>query len=252
MTILELCVLALAGFGAGVVNTIAGGGTFLTFPALVWAGVPPVAANANSAVSLFPGYLGGTIGFLSELKTLSRAQMIRLTVITLAGGLAGSLLLLVSSNEVFSYVVPFLLIFATTAFLLGAKLQAWAQEKAKWFKPEDAVGLFLVSVYGGYFNGGLGIVLLALFAMWGWRDIHLMNGVKNGLSFALSAIAVATFAVAGLVVWPMAVLMMVFAVLGGYSGAFVAKAIPASVVRWIVVVIGYGMSAVFLARLFVS
>ncbi|MFY0661601.1 MAG: sulfite exporter TauE/SafE family protein [Shimia sp.] len=252
MTILELCVLALAGFGAGVVNTIAGGGTFLTFPVLVWAGVPPVAANATSAVSVFPGYLGGAIGFLSELKTLSRAQMIRLTVITLAGGLAGSLLLLVSSNEVFSYVVPFLLMFATTAFLLGAKLQVWAQEKAKWFKPEGAVGLFLVSVYGGYFNGGLGIVLLALFAMWGWRDIHLMNGVKNGLSFALSAISVVTFAVAGLVVWPMAVLMMVFAVLGGYSGAFVAKAIPASVVRWIVVVIGYGMSAVFLARLFVS
>lgn len=95
-------------------------------------------------------------------------------------------------------------------------------------------------------------MLLALFAMWGWRDIHLMNGVKNGLSFALSAISVVTFAVAGLVVWPMAVLMMVFAVLGGYSGAFVAKAIPASTVRWIVVVIGYGMSAVFLARLFVS
>ncbi|WP_294229928.1 sulfite exporter TauE/SafE family protein [uncultured Shimia sp.] len=252
MTVLEIFVLALAGFGAGVVNTIAGGGTFLTFPALVWAGVPPVAANATSAVSVFPGYLGGALGFLSELKTLSRAQMIRLTAVTLAGGLAGSLLLLVSSNEVFSYVVPFLLLFATTAFLLGEKLQAWAQEKAKWFKPEGAVGLFLVSVYGGYFNGGLGIVLLALFAMWGWRDIHLMNGVKNGLSFALSAISVVTFAIAGLVVWPMAVLMMVFAVLGGYSGAFVAKAIPASVVRWIVVVIGYGMSAVFLARLFVS
>ena len=252
MTMFEVIVLALAGFGAGVVNTIAGGGTFLTFPALVWAGVPPVAANATSAVAVFPGYLGGAIGFLSELKTLSRAQMIRLTLVTLAGGLAGSLLLLVSSNEVFSYVVPFLLLFATTAFLLGEKLQAWAQEKAKWFKPEGAVGLFLVSVYGGYFNGGLGIVLLALFAMWGWRDIHLMNGVKNGLSFALSAISVLTFAVAGLVVWPMAALMMVFAVLGGYSGAFVAKAIPASVVRWIVVVIGYGMSAVFLARLFVS
>lgn len=146
MTVLEIFVLALAGFGAGVVNTIAGGGTFLTFPALVWTGVPPVAANATSAVSVFPGYLGGALGFLSELKTLSRTQMIRLTVITLAGGLAGSLLLLGSSNEVFSYVVPFLLMFATTAFLLGAKLQFWAQEKAKWFKPEGAVGLFLVSV----------------------------------------------------------------------------------------------------------
>ncbi|MGX9352650.1 sulfite exporter TauE/SafE family protein [Shimia sp. W99] len=252
MSVLEIVVLALAGFGAGAVNTIAGGGTFLTFPALVWAGVPPVAANATSAVSVFPGYLGGAIGFLSELKTLSRAQMIRLTAITLAGGLTGSLLLLVSSNEAFSLIVPFLLFFATTAFLLGGKLRAWAERRSRALKPEGALGLFLVSVYGGYFNGGLGIVLLALFAMWGWRDIHLMNGVKNGLSFALSAISVATFAVAGLVVWPMAVLMMVFAVLGGYGGAWIAKAVPASVVRIIVIIIGYGMSAIFLGRLFVG
>lgn len=250
--ILEWVVLAFAGFGAGVVNTIAGGGTFLTFPALVWAGIPPVIANATSAVAVFPGYLGGAVGFLAELKTMSRRQMIRLTLITLLGGLVGSLLLLVSSNEAFSLVVPFLLFFATTAFLLGPRVRDWAARKSKSFTPEGAIGLFLVSVYGGYFNGGLGIVLLALFALWGWRDIHLMNGVKNGLSFALSAISVATFALAGLVVWPQAVLMMVFAVLGGYCGAWVAKAIPASVVKAIVIVIGYGMSAIFLARLFSS
>ena len=249
MTILELCVLALAGFGAGVVNTIAGGGTFLTFPALVWAGVPPVAANATSAVSVFPGYLGGAIGFLSELKTLSRAQMIRLTAITLAGGLAGSLLLLVSSNEVFSYVVPFLLMFATTAFLLGAKLQVWSQQKAKWFKPEGAVGLFSVSVYGGYFNGGLGIVLLALFALWGMTDLHRMNGLKNGLSFVLSAISVAIFALAGLVAWPQAVLMMLAATAGGYAGAPLARALPKDVVRCLIAAIGFGMSALFFWRL---
>lgn len=245
----EYLVLVLAGFGAGIVNTIAGGGTFLTFPALVWAGVPPVAANATSAVAVFPGYLGGAIGFLSELKTLSRSQMLRLTAITLVGGLAGSLLLLVSSNEAFSLIVPFLLFFATTAFLLGPRLRAWAETKSKAVKPEGAIGLFLVSVYGGYFNGGLGIVLLALFAMWGWRDIHLMNGVKNGLSFALSAISVVTFAVAGLVVWNMAIVMMVAAILGGYSGAWVAKAIPEWVVRFAVIVIGYGMSLIFLVRL---
>lgn len=248
----EWIVLALAGFGAGVVNTIAGGGTFLTFPALVWAGIPPVAANATSAVAVFPGYLAGAFGFLSELKTLSRQQMIRLPIITLLGGLTGSLLLLVSSNEAFSLVVPFLLFFATTAFLMGAKLRAWAEKQATSVRPEGAIGLFLVSLYGGYFNGGLGIVLLALFALWGWRDIHVMNGVKNGLSFALSAISVATFAIAGLVVWPKAILMMIFAVLGGYSGAWVAKAIPTSVVKAIVIVMGYGMSAIFMVRLFIG
>jgi uncharacterized protein len=247
---LDYLVLALAGFGAGVVNTIAGGGTFLTFPALVWAGVPPVAANATSTVSVFPGYLGGALGYVDELKTLTRAQVLRLGAITLAGGLAGSLLLLVSSNEAFSAIVPFLLLFATTAFLFGGRLKAWAERHTKGVRPEGAVGLFLVSLYGGYFNGGLGIVLLALFALWGWRDIHLMNGVKNGLSFALSAISVVTFAVAGLVVWPMAVVMMVFAVLGGYAGAWVAKAIPVSLVRGIVAAIGYSMSVVFFVRFF--
>ncbi|WP_226925976.1 MULTISPECIES: sulfite exporter TauE/SafE family protein [unclassified Meridianimarinicoccus] len=248
--LLETIVLALAGFGAGIVNAIAGGGTFLTFPALVWAGVPPVMANATSTVSVFPGYLGSVFGYVNELKTLKRAQMIRLTAITLAGGLAGSLLLLVSSNEAFSLIVPFLLLFATTAFLFGQDLKVWAERHARGFRPEGAIGLFLVSLYGGYFNGGLGIVLLSLFALWGWRDIHLSNGVKNWLSFALSSISVATFAIAGIVVWPKAILMMIFAVAGGYCGAWVAKAIPVRAVRTIVVVIGYGMSAVFFARLF--
>lgn len=246
----EYLVLALAGFGAGVVNSIAGGGTFLTFPALIWAGVPPVAANATSTVAVFPGYLGGTLGYRKELKSLSRRQIIRLTLITLLGGLIGSLLLLVSSNEAFSMIVPFLLIFATTAFLLGERLRTWTARFTATATPEGAVGLFVVSLYGGYFNGGLGIVLLALFAMWGWRDIHLMNGVKSGLSFALSAISVVTFAVAGLVVWPLALVMMVAAILGGYSGAWIARIIPVAAARGFVVLMGYGIAAVFLYRLF--
>ena len=238
---LDYLVLALAGFGAGVVNTIAGGGTFLTFPALIWAGVPPVAANATSTVAVFPGYLGGTLGYRQELRHLSRAQVLRLVAITLAGGLVGSLLLLVSSNRAFAAIVP---------FLLGARLRAWAESRAGGLRPEGALGLFAVSLYGGYFNGGLGIVLLALFALWGWRDLHLMNGVKSGLSLALSAISVVTFALAGLVVWPMAMVMMLASVLGGWAGAHVARAVPAALVRAVVAAIGYGMGLVFLWRLF--
>jgi uncharacterized membrane protein YfcA len=238
-------ILIAAAFGAGVLNTIAGGGTFLTFPALVLTGVPPVMANATSAVAVLPGYLGGALGFREELASFSRSQMLRLVVIILFGGVVGSGLLLVSSNEAFSVVVPFLLLAATLIFLFGDQLRAWAARNARSVTPEGAIGLFAVSVYGGYFNGGLGIVLLALFALWGMTDLNRMNGLKNGLSFALSAISVGVFAVAGLVAWPQAIMMMVAATVGGYAGAPLARALPKAAVRLLIAGIGFGMSAVF-------
>lgn len=168
---------------------------------------------------------------------------------TAIGGLAGSLLLLVSSNEAFSLVVPFLLAAATLAFAFGPRIQAWATRRSVG-KPEGAMGTLLVSIYGGYFNGGLGIVLLALFSLWGMRDLNAVNGLKNALSFVLSGISVATFAAAGIVAWPQAVLMMVAATVGGYAGAPVATALPASVVRTIVIAVGVSMSALFFWRAF--
>lgn len=247
---LDILILALAAFGAGVLNTIAGGGTFLTFPALVLTGIPPVAANATSAVAVFPGYLGGALGFRSELRAIPRARLLRLALVTLAGGAVGSGLLLVSSNAAFSAIVPFLLLAATLAFLFGDPIRDWAASRARSVTPEGAVGLFAVAVYGGYFNGGLGIVLLALFALWGMSDIHRMNGLKNGLSFALSAISVAIFAAAGIVAWPQAALMMIAAIAGGYAGAPIARALPRRAVRAIVALVGFTMSGVFFWRLF--
>jgi uncharacterized membrane protein YfcA len=158
-------------------------------------------------------------------------------------------LLLVSSNEAFSIVVPFLLLAATLAFLLGDQIRAYAARHARAVTPEGALGLFAVSIYGGYFNGGLGIVMLALFALWGMTNLHSMNGLKNGLSFVLSAISVAIFALAGLVAWPQALMMMLAATAGGYAGAPLARALPKRVVRGIIAVIGFGMSAVFFWRL---
>jgi uncharacterized membrane protein YfcA len=245
----DILILLAAAFGAGVLNTIAGGGTFLTFPALVFTGVPPVVANATSAVAVFPGYLGGALGFRAELATFDRSRLLRLALITLAGGSVGSGLLLVSSNEAFSAVVPFLLLAATLAFLFGDRIRALAAARSRAVTAEGALGLFAVSVYGGYFNGGLGIVLLALFALWGMTDLHRMNGLKNGLSFVLSAISVAIFALAGLVEWPQAAMMMLAAIAGGYAGAPLARALPKPVVRAIIATIGFGMSAVFFWRL---
>jgi len=250
MTLFDIAILVIAAFGAGVLNTIAGGGTFLTFPALVFTGMPPVAANATSAVAVFPGYLAGAFGFRNELGGFDRKRLLRLSLITLSGGAVGSGLLLVSSNEAFSIVVPFLLLAATLAFLLGDRIRAFAAAHARAVTPQGALGLFAVSVYGGYFNGGLGIVLLALFALWGMTDLHGMNGLKNGLSFVLSSISVAVFALAGLVAWPQALLMMLAATAGGYAGAPLARALPKQAVRWLIAAIGFGMSAVFFWRLF--
>lgn len=246
----DALILAVAAFCAGVLNTVAGGGTFLTFPALVYTGVPVVAANATSAVAVFPGYLGGAVGFRRELAAYDRRRLLRIVAATAVGGLIGSLLLLVSSNEAFAVVVPFLLIAATLAFAFGDRVQAWARRRSAG-TPEGWLGTVLVSVYGGYFNGGLGIVLLALFSLWGMRDLNVMNGLKNGLSFVLSAISVATFAAAGIVEWPQAVLMMAAATVGGYVGAPIARMLPRSVVRGVVIAVGVAMSVVFLARLFV-
>lgn len=246
---MEFLVLITAAFGAGVLNTIAGGGTFLTFPALVFAGLPPVMANATSAVAVFPGYLGGALGFRRELRAIDPKAFFRLVVITLAGALVGSGLLLVSSNEAFSLIVPFLLLSATLAFLFGDRLRQWAAENARRITPEGALGLFAVALYGGYFNGGLGIVLLALFALWGMSDLNRMNALKSGLSFIVSAISVGVFAVAELVAWPQALVMMLAATAGGYAGAPIARALPRPVVQAVIALVGFGMSAVFFWRL---
>lgn len=246
---LGLFVLALAGFGAGALNTIAGGGTFLTLPALIFTGVPPVAANATSAVAVFPGYASGALGFLPEMREFDRKLLVRLTVVALLGAAVGSLLLLVSSDKAFSVVVPFLLLAATLVFLFGDTVRAWAASKARAMTPYGSVGLFAVSIYGGYFNGGLGIVLLALFSLWGMSNLHQMNGLKSCLSFVLSGVSVAIFAAAGLVEWQQAVVMMLASTAGGYAGAPLARMMPKNILRTVIAAIGFSMSAVFFARL---
>lgn len=221
----------------------------MTFPALVYIGIPPVIANATSAVAVFPGYLSAATGFRKEISTLDRGSLIKACGVTLLGGLAGGLLLLVSSNEVFSAVVPFLLLAATLAFAFQKRLSGWLASSAFSAKPYGVLGLFAVSVYGGYFNGGLGIVLLALFALWGMDNLNQMNGLKNALSFVISAISVATFVVAGIVAWPSALIMGAAAIVGGLVGARIAKILPVVIVRAIIILIGLSMSVVFFAKL---
>jgi uncharacterized membrane protein YfcA len=243
--------LAGAAFAAGVLNAIAGGGSFLTLPALVFAGVPPIMANATSALAVSPGYLGSTLGFREELRSVPLARLKREMIISSAGGMAGALLLLVTPAKVFSSVVPWLLLFATALFALGPSLSRRAGAAAdgghaldKWREP----GLLLAAIYGGYFNGGLGILLMALYAATGESRIHTANALKNLNSLVLSWLSVAAFVVAGAIAWKEGLLMMAAATLGGFMGARWAKQLPGHWVRRGVIVTGFVMSLVFFAR----
>lgn len=247
---LDLIVLFVAGFLGGMLNTVAGGGTFITFPALVFAGIPELAANATSTVAALPGYLAGAAGFRHEITRLDRPLLMRLTWLTMLGGAVGSGLLLVSSNAIFTALVPFLLLAATGVFLWGDKLRARASQWRGGVRAFGAGTLLPVAIYGGYFNGGLGIVLLALFALWGRTDLHEMNGLKTWLSFALSVISCVIFAIGGLVVWGPALVMMLGTVSGGYLGAPLARRIPRPVLRALIALIGLGMTAIFFQRFF--
>lgn len=247
--IASFLLLTIAAFAAGVLNAIAGGGTFLTFPALVYTGVPPIAANATSALAVSPGYLGSTVGFRPELAALPRKLLLREMLICAVGGVAGALLLLVTPAKVFAGVVPWLLLFATALFAFGPRIARWAgggdgAGLARWRN----VGLALVAVYGGYFNGGLGILLMALYLQVGEARLNTINGLKNLNSFVLSVLSVVAFAIGGAIVWQQALLMAVFATLGGFAGARLAKRLPVAWVRAIVIVTGLVMSALFFAR----
>lgn len=253
--------LAAAAFGAGFLNAIAGGGTFLTLPALVFAGLPPIVANATSAVAVAPGYIGGALGFRQELARVDRRHLLRMTAVTLVGGVAGSALLLITPEKAFSAIVPWLLLFATVLFAITAKPRPRRADAPSHTAPAPNVkpaasgspwqlfALGAVAVYGGYFNGGLGILLMAVLAMAQAGSLATVNGLKNHLSALLSAISVAVFAAAGVIAWPAALWMMGFAMLGGYVGARTARRLPAPLVYAAVVLIGLGMSALFFARL---
>ena len=243
----ETALLLTAAFVAGALNAVAGGGSFLTLPALVITGVPPVVANATGTVALMPGYLAGAWGFREDTAPPPGLSMRLLVALSLAGGAAGAALLLVTPEATFRRVVPWLLLAATALFAFGP----WLRQRLAGGAPsrfKAVAGLLAVAVYGGYFNGGLGILLLALFGLLGQTNLHAMNGLKNGVSALLTAIAVAIYAAGGVVQWPQALMMMLAATAGGYGGARVARRIPAQWLRGGIVATGLVMAGLFFWR----
>ncbi len=247
MPIAETAVLVAAAFAAGAMNAMAGGGSFLTLPALVYAGVPPVAANATGTAALLPGYASSAYGFRRDIRPVAGIGVGRLAAVSLAGGLAGAALLLLTPDGVFRAVVPWLLLAATALFAFGGRLSAGLRRLGAGGRGATLAGLLAVSVYGGYFNGGLGILLLAQLGLAGLADLNAMNGLKSLLSAVLTAVAVATYAAGGAVHWPAAAVMVPAAVAGGYLGARLARRIPPGALRAGIVAVGLCMTAAFLA-----
>jgi uncharacterized membrane protein YfcA len=244
----DLVLISAAAFFAGVLNSMAGGGSFLTLPALVYIGVPIISANATSTVSVFPGYISGTVGFMDELKAFDRRQLIILIMLSVIGGVLGAILLLVTPSQVFNTVVPWLLLFATLLFALGDTVKKRVPKCQKVEPNKGWLPTLLVTIYGGYFNGGLGIILLALFSTLGMKDINLMSGLKNALSAILSASSVITFALAGIIYWNEAAVMMITATIGGYCGAILVRRLAQSFVRYFIIFIGTVITVAFFIR----
>ena len=245
----DSALLLAAAFVAGALNAVAGGGSFLTLPALVFTGVPPVVANATGTVALLPGYLAGAWGFREDMAAPPGLSMRTVVLLALVGGSIGAGLLLVTPDATFKKIIPWLLLAATAMFAFGPQLRTWAGAGEHQASASKAgVGMLLVAGYGGYFNGGLGILLLALFGLLGQTQLNAMNGMKNLVSALLTAIAVAIYAVGGIVQWQQAFIMMAAATLGGYLGARLARQLPTAVLRWGIVATGLVMAVLFFWR----
>jgi uncharacterized membrane protein YfcA len=254
----RLLVGALAALLAGIVNSLAGGGTLLTFPALIAAGFTPLAANATSTVALLPGALSSMVGYRSEL-TGARRWAIALAFPSFVGGGLGALLLLNTSNATFERVVPWLILGATALFLLQRPLLRWVRRHETESRNERELQarapapLFLaaqlaVGAYGGYFGAGVGILTLASLGFVGFSNIHRMNGLKNCGGFCMNLVAAAAFTMSGLVDWPVALSMAIGSIAGGYLGSRGAQRLPQAIVRGGVVAIGLGSGVWLLAR----
>ncbi|VCU68112.1 hypothetical protein PIGHUM_00162 [Pigmentiphaga humi] len=239
---LDVLLLVAAAFGAGMLNAAAGGGSFLTLPALVGVGMPAAVANATGTLALLPGYLTGAWALRRDIAQSEPGSLAVLSGIALAGGGAGALLLLWTSGGAFRFVAPWLLLFATALFLCAPAMLRMARGRV--LSPGAAsAGLFVVSLYGGYFNGGMGIMLLALFGMSKRSDFSAINGLKNLLSGVLTVVAAAVYVAGGLVEWREAGVMAIGATAGGFLGARLARRVPVAAMRAVVVLVGILMSA---------
>lgn len=240
--------LFIAGALGGALNAVAGGGSFIAFPALLFSGVAPIPANATNTVALWVGVTASTGAYRKHLD-ISRRIMIPLAITSVIGGIGGAYLLLHTPANTFLRVLPWLMLGATLLFIFGGKLARSQKGLAHDISTSALVfaALFelVVAVYGGYFGGGVGILNLAMLAAIGMTDIHAMNALKVVLGGIINGISVVTFAIAGVVAWKQGSVMIIGAIVGGYFGAHYAQKLPPAFIRAFVIAVGLGMTAYF-------
>jgi uncharacterized protein len=244
-----------SAFVAGAINSVAGGGTLLTFPTLIWLGLPSINANATSTVAIWPGTVGTIWGYRQEMRE-SSPRMLALAAPSVVGGILGALLLNHTPPAVFDALVPFLILFATLLFMIQEPIQrrlkissSASQKSTRWFIGAMLFQLF-VALYGGYFGAGIGILMLAALSVLGFTDIHQMNALKALLGASINGVAALYFIWARMVYWPEFVVMVVGAIIGGYGGALIARRIGGAAVRRIVIVVGLSMAASMFVKFF--
>jgi uncharacterized protein len=254
VTSLFLFVAALAG---GALNAVAGGGSFIGLPALLSVGVAPVSANATTALAMWPGSLSSAIAYRREIGR-ARHWLVTLGVASVMGGLVGGWLLVRTPDLRFLRLLPWLMLAAAVTFTLGGRLADRLRRRGRTPTPHGAgahrtpiwilIFQFVIAVYGGYFGGGMGIMMLAAFSVAGMTDIHEMNGIKALLSVGINGVALVEFITGGTITWAPGLVMVAGGIVGGYSGAVVARKIEASLLRTIVIVIAWVMTMYFFVR----
>ncbi|MFN2492437.1 MAG: sulfite exporter TauE/SafE family protein [Pyrinomonadaceae bacterium] len=251
--LLQNVLMVTAAFAAGLINSIAGGGTLITFPVLIWLGLDPKVANATSTVALWPGLFGGLFGYRRELAD-SSAILLRLGITSVIGGALGAWLLIWTPSLTFARLVPFLILFATILFMAQGpivhrlRLQPIVEQPRTLWWIGAIVFQFFSAMYGGYFGAGNGILMLAAMGILGLHDLNRANGIKNFLGICINAVAVLSFAFSNLVDWPAALIMAGAALIGGYCGAKMAVRIGQASIRRAIIVIGFVITFAMLWR----
>jgi hypothetical protein len=254
MTFSHATILFLAALVAGAINAVAGGGSFVSFPTLLFVGIPPVNANATNTVALWPGQVASIGAYRRQFNNLSRKTMMPLLITALVGGILGGWTLLKTPQTTFLRLVPWLILISTLIFMMSGRVTRWVRSRTATAEHHDfstgrgVIFQLVVSFYIGYFGAGAGILILAMLALLGMDEIHTMNALKALLTTISNGVAMLLFILSHAVFWPETILMVVASMIGGYLGAHLAQKTKPETVRLIVIVIGFTLTVYFFAK----